>query len=184
MRKILCFLAFFLLIAFALYANETPDEGVKSASSPKKTKNLNFGAGFVYTNNPEIYGGNFEFGFDLYKNVFFIQNKFVFRAGGFKMDGLDNTSLTLSEKIAFGRNDDDVVSLYVYMEGGGGFFGNSQQSFSRDTLTYNFGFGGGVELGNYTFGSFYIEIGYIGQKMNTNYPLSGVLLQTGWRIYL
>ena len=176
MRKKLFFLAFFLLIAFILYA----DENEKGVISQKKGI-LNLGTGFSYTNNPKFYGGHFEFGINLYRNIFFVQNMFLLRAGGFKTDGLDNTALTLSEKLAFGRNDDD---MYIYIEGGVGFFGNAQNNFSVDTLIYNFGFGGGFEFGDFDFGGLYVEVGYIGQKINSNYPLSGVSVQTGWRISL
>jgi hypothetical protein len=179
MRKILCFLAFFVLITFVLYA----DEDEKSSISQKKGV-LNLGAGFSYTNNPKFYGGHFEFGINLYRKIFFVQNKFLLRAGGFKTDGLDNTALTLSEKLAFGHNAGAFMGMYVYIEGGVGFFGNAQNNFSKDTLIYNFGFGGGFEFGNLGFGRLYVEVGYIGQKMISNYPLSGVLVQTGWRIYL
>jgi hypothetical protein len=183
MRKILCLSAFFLLIAFALYA-DGDEKSDTSKENKKAPKNINFGVGFSYANNPEFFGGHFEFGFNLYKNIFFIQNKFLFRAGGFKADDLDNTALTLSDRLVFGRNDSDFISMYAYVEGGAGFFGNAKNSFSRDTLIYNFGFGGGIELGSFDFGGIYFEAGYIGQKMNSNYPLSGVLYQTGWRIYL
>jgi hypothetical protein len=180
MRKILCFLAFFVLIAFVLYA----DEDKESVTSPEKERILNFGAGFSYTNNPEFYGGHFEFGINLYKNIFFVKNKFLLRVGGFKTDSFDNTALTFSDKITFGRNAANVTDMYVYMEGGVGFFSNAQNNFSGDTFIYNFGFGGGLELGDFDFGGLYVEVGYIGQKMISNYPLSGVLVQTGWRIYL
>jgi hypothetical protein len=183
MRKILCFSALFLLIAFALYADG--DEKKSDSKKKKETqKNLSLGVGFSYANNPEFYGGNFEFGFDLYKNIFFIQNKFLFRAGGFKTGDLDNTALSLSDRLVFGRNNDDFFSMYAYIEGGAGFFGNAENNFSRDTLIYNFGFGGGIELGDFDFGGLYFEVGYMGQKMNSNYPLSGILFQAGWRIYL
>jgi len=199
MRKILCFLAFFVLIAFVLYADEdeksdvsrneeikndvSQDEEKKSDTSQKKGV-LNLGAGFSYSNNPKFYGGHLEFGIDLYRKKFFVQNKFLLRAGGFKAVELDNTALTLSEKLAFGRSDDDNLDMYIYLEGGAGFFGNAQNNFSRDTLIYNFGFGGGVELGDLDYGGFYVEAGYIYQKMTPTYPLSGVLFQAGWRIHL
>jgi len=197
MRKILCFLGFFVLIAFVLYADEK-EEGVipqkeEAADSPKKDEGaasqkqgrLNLGAGFSYTNNPKFYGGHLEFGINLYKKTFFVQNRFLFRAGGFKIDDFDNTALTLSEKLVFGRSDEDFMGMYVYMEGGAGSFANTQNDFSKDTLIYNFGFGGGFELGELDdFGGLYLEVGYIYQKMTPNYPLSGVLVQAGWRITL
>jgi hypothetical protein len=179
MRKILCFLAFFSLITFVLYAGE--DE--KNTTSQKRGT-LNLGAGFSYTNNPKFYGGHFEFGINLYKNIFFVQNKFLLRAGGFTADGLDNTALTLSEKLAFGRNNNDFADMYVYIEGGFGFFANAQNDFSGDALIYNFGFGGGFEFGDFDVGGLYVEVGYMGQKIASNFPLSGVIVQAGWRIFL
>jgi hypothetical protein len=199
-KMIFCFLAFFVLIAFVAHADgdaprtnaDTPhadgdaprlEETEKSVISPKKGI-LSLGAGFSYTNNPEFFGGHFEFGINLYRNIFFVQNKFLLRAGGFKTDGLDNTAITLSDKLAFGRYSEDIIGMYIYIEGGAGFFGNAQKDFSKDTLIYNFGFGGGLEFGDFDFGGLYVEVGYIGQKMASSYPLSGVLVQTGWRISL
>jgi len=199
MRKIICFLAFFVLIGFAVYAERSssgengeapphPDETEKSDNSktdnsPKKGI-FSLGAGFSYTNNPAFYGGHFEFGINLYRNIFFVQNRFLMRAGGFKTDGLDNTALIFSDKLAFGRYAEDIIGMYVYIEGGAGFYGNPQKDFSKDTFIYNFGFGGGTEFGEFNFGALYVEVGYIGQKMISNYPLSGVSVQTGWRITL
>jgi hypothetical protein len=200
MKKTLCFLLFFVLIAFAAYAegdaprtngnaphdNEDaprPEETKKSVNSPKN-KLLNMAAGFSYTNNPEFYGGHFELGINLYRDIFFVQNRFLLRVGGFEADGLDNTALTLSDKLAFGRYAEDVICMYVYIEGGAGFYGNAQNDFSADTFIYNFGFGGGFEFGEFNFGGLYVEVGYIGQKMISNYPVSGVMVQTGWRISL
>jgi hypothetical protein len=146
-----------------------------------------FSAGFSYSNNPKIYGGHLEIGINLYGNIFFIQNRFLLRGGGFQDDdGLNNTVVTLSEKLVLGRNNFDLnfLDIYIYLEGGAGFFFNTQDGFSGNNLSYSFGFGGGLGLNIISFGGIYIEVGYLGQKMTSSFPLSGMAVQTGLRIFL
>jgi hypothetical protein len=146
---------------------------------------LDISAGLSFTVSPEVTGGHFEFGFYLYRNFIFIQNRFVLRGGGFKDDdGLDNTVLTISEKLVLGRNNFEFFDIYLYIEGGVGFFINTQTGFSENNLAYNFGFGGGLGLGVIDFGGLYVEVGYLGQKMLSKFPISGVIVQTGLRIFL
>jgi hypothetical protein len=175
MKKIFCLLILFILSVFTLYADEDEEDmGV-----------LDLGAGYSYTSNPKVMGGHLEFGINLYRNIIFIRNSFVLRAGGFKDDdGLDNMVLTLSEKLVLGRNR-RISGIYIYMEGGAGFFiNNAQNGFSESNLAYSFGFGGGLEFGVISSGVLYFEVGYLGQKMTTNIPLSGVIIQTGMKFYL
>ena len=42
---------------------------------------------------------------------------------------------------------------------------------------------GGGEIYGENFGGIYVEVGYIGQKTNLNYPVSGIIIQAGWRIF-
>jgi hypothetical protein len=172
MKKKFCLLVFFVLSVFTLHASEE-NIGV-----------LDLSAGFSYTNNPEVYGGHFEFGINLYRNIIFIQNRFVLRGGGFKDDdGLDNTVLTLSDKLVLGRNNFDFLDIYIYMEGGAGFFINAKDGIGNSPV-YSFGFGGGFGLSVIDFGGLYFEVGYLGQKIIKDFPLSGVIIQTGLRIFI
>jgi hypothetical protein len=182
MKRTVCFLAVFILAAFVLYA----DEPKLYADEPKDTGKksiLGLGAGYIYTSNPELHGGHLELSINLYRNIFYIQNRFTLRAGGFSIEEHDSTLLTLSEKLVFGRHEYDT-GIYIYLEGGAGFYGNNAQGFSRDTLAYSFGFGGGVELAfDEDFGGLYAEVGYLGQIITQNFPLSGVVVQVGWKFF-
>ena len=185
-KKLLIILAV-LIIGPALFANEsnTKEPDVKQEDKqPPKNSRFDVNAGLTFTSNPKLWGGHFEFGFVLYKNVFYFENRLAFRAGGFKADDLHSTVLTLSEKLVFGRKAYYDSGMYLYMEGGAGTYGNDAKSFFSDSLAYSFGFGGGFEVGEEEFGAFYCEIGYLGQKTVSNFPLSGVLVQAGWRIFL
>jgi hypothetical protein len=71
------------------------------------------------------------------------------------------------------------LRIYTYIEGGFGIFGNQNKNFFEDPFAYTFGFGGGGEFSDEDFGGLFIEIGYIGQKIKLNYPVSGIILQTG-----
>ncbi|MDR0320002.1 MAG: hypothetical protein LBI28_00725 [Treponema sp.] len=169
MKKSLLFLVVFVLFAVGIYAGDEPERGPLSLS-----------AGYTYINNPELNGGHINFGIDFFRGKFYLQNNFILRAAGFNLDGVDNTVLTLSEKIVFGSGYlSPNMMIYLYVEGGAGFYANYQNDFSLDTFVYSYGFGGGVEMGR----SFYIEAGYIGQKLIADFPLSGFVVQYGWRIY-
>jgi hypothetical protein len=179
MKRTVCLLAVFVLAISVLYADE-----VKNTGNSNRRGLFDLGAGYTYTSNPKLHGGHIEFGISLYRKVFYVQNRFMLRAGGFRADDLDNTVLTLSEKLVFGRTDDDT-GIYIYLEGGAGFYGNKNQGFSRDTLAYSFGFGGGFEAAfDVNYGGIYVEVGYLGQIMTQNFfPLSGVIVQTGWKFF-
>jgi hypothetical protein len=178
MKKTLCFLVFFVLLGLVLYADEDNEN-----TNRNERGRFDIGAGYTFTNNPKLHGGHLEFGINLYRNIFYIQNRFLFRAGGFKTDDLDSTVLSLSEKLVFGRMAYNS-GIYLYAEGGAGFYGNADKGFSADTLVYSLGFGGGLEFGAGMNGGLYVEVGYLGQKITTNFLLSGVAVQTGYRIFL
>lgn len=167
MRKTICFLVIFVMSGLFLFADE----------NKKNTIGLDMGAGYTYTSNPKLKGGHFELGLSLYRGNVYVQNRLLFRATGLEIDGLDSTILTLSDKLVFGRGSSGS-GIYVYIEGGAGYYGNSEKEFfTDDALVYSFGFGGGLELGG-----IYFETGYLGQKITSNFPLSGIVFQTGWRV--
>ena len=171
MRKFVLLILFFVF-CFNLYADdEEPD-----------TRFI-LGAGFTWTNNPRLLGGHFEFGIVLYSNILYIQNNFMLRGGGLNVDGSDYTMFTLSDKLIFGRNAYIPLKLYVYLEGGGGMFGNQTKKFFGDPYAITGGFGGGGEIFSEDFGGIYVEVGYIGQRTTLNYPVSGIIIQSGWRIF-
>jgi hypothetical protein len=140
-------------------------------------------AGFTWVNNPSLIGGHFDFGIVLYKKVLYIQNNFLLRAGGLNIQNTDYGIFTLSEKIIFGRNSATPLSIYTYGEAGIGVYGNEGKEFFKDQMAYTFGFGGGVESQSEHYGGIYFEVGYLGQKINSSYPVGGVILQTGMRIF-
>ena len=178
MRKLILLLVF-LIPCFNLFADD--DERL-NVWEPSDTRFI-LGAGFTWTNNPRLLGGHFDFGIVLYKRVLYIQNNFMFRGGGFTIDGSDYTIFTLSDKLIFGRNSDIPLKIYTYLEGGVGMFGNQTKKFFESPIAFTVGFGGGGEISSEDFGGLYIEVGYIGQRANLNYPVSGIVIQTGWRIY-
>lgn len=180
MRK--CMLLLFLIPCLNLFANDKKTEYNSGAWDPLNMK-FSMGAGFTWTNNPALLGGHFEFGIVLYKNILYIQNNFTLRGGGLFIDDTDYTIFTLSDKIIFGRNSDSPLKIYTYLEGGVGIFGNQTKRFFESPIAFTLGFGGGGELSSEDFGGLYIEVGYVGQQTHLNYPVSGVILQTGWRIF-
>ena len=141
------------------------------------------GAGFTWTNNPKEIGGHFDFGIVLYKRILYIQNNFMIRGGGLFADGIDYSIFTFSDKLIFGRNAEFPLKLYTYVECGAGIFGNQSKKFFDDPFVFTAGFGGGGEIYSENFGGIYIEVGYIGQRAVLNYPVSGIIIQTGWRIF-
>jgi hypothetical protein len=178
MKRTVSFLTVFVFAALVLYAQEVKDTG-----QTEKRGLFDLGAGYTYTNNPKLHGGHMEFGINLFRSGFFVQNRFMLRLGGFKIEGFDSTVLTLSEKLVLGRTDFDT-GFYIYLEGGAGFYGNNAQSFSKDTLVYSFGFGGGFEAAfDQNYGGIYVEVGYLAQKITQKFPLSGVVVQTGWKFF-
>jgi len=168
-------LVLFFILSFNMYADGGNTEPLDNR--------FVLGAGFTYTSNPKLAGGYFEFGIVLYKNILYIQNNFMLRGGGLKADENDYTVFTLSDKLIFGRNAEIPLKLYVYLEGGGGVFGNQEKNFFGDTYAITGGFGGGTEIFSEDFGGIYVEVGYIGQRTTLNYPVSGIIIQAGWRIY-
>jgi hypothetical protein len=174
MRKFILFFTFFLVFCYGLIAQD---------DSKKPNNNFSLGAGFVWTNNPRVLGGYFDFGIVLYKNILFIQNNILLRGGGILIDGIDHSIFTLSEKIVFGRNTDYPWKIYTYLEGGFGIYGNHDKKIFSAPFAYTFGFGGGGEISSENFGGFFFEIGYIGQKTKLNYPVSGIIIQSGWKIF-
>ena len=176
MKKTFLFTVLFLFFAFFIYAQSTTD------NNSGKRDTLNLGAGFSYNSNPEILGGHIEFGFSHNTGIFFLQGQLLARAGGFTVNDLDSTLLSLSGRVLLGRGH-DITGIYVFLEGGTGVYSNSEKDFSFNSLVYNFGFGGGFELGKGQLGCFYIEAGYLGQILISSNIHSGVLLQAGWRIY-
>jgi hypothetical protein len=177
MRKIIVFLIFFIIFVNVLIAQDIKFE------SKESNFNFSLGAGFVWTNNPKLLGGYFDFGFVLYRNVLYVQNSIIMRGGGISIDENDHSIYTLSERLIFGRNTGDLLRIYTYIEGGFGIYGNQNKKFFEDPFAYTFGFGGGGEFSDEEFGGLFIEIGYIGQMIKLNYPVSGIILQTGWKIY-
>jgi hypothetical protein len=169
MKRSLLFLVVFVLFAAGIYAD---DERISPFS---------LSAGFTFTNNPVIFGGHFDFGIDFFRNKIYLQNNILLRACRFDLDDMDNTALTLSEKLVFGFGR--VFMMYVYIEGGAGFYSNEQNSFSSDTFIYTFGGGGGIEFGSKNFCCIYLEGGYIGQRLIDDSLLNGVAAQAGLRLY-
>ncbi|MDR1142889.1 MAG: hypothetical protein LBK77_01565 [Spirochaetaceae bacterium] len=177
MRKIVFVLALIILQFSYVFAGgeEEDDPGVESRYV--------LGAGFTWANNPRLLGGHFDFGIVLYRRILYIQNDFLLRAGGLAVDGSDYSVFTLSDKIIFGRNSESPLKIYTYFEGGLGIYGNDAKQFFADSAAVTFGFGGGGEISSEEFGGLYFEVGYLGQKTSLKYPVSGVILQTGWRIF-
>jgi hypothetical protein len=181
MRKFILvafFAAFFLVPCLNLLADDDEPKYWK----PSDTRFI-LGAGFTWTNNPELMGGHFEFGIVLYKKLLYIQNNFVLRGGGYSFKETDFTIFTLSDKIIFGRVTDIPLKIYTYLEGGVGLYGNQDKKFLDKPLAITMGFGGGGEISSENFGGLYGEVGYIGQQTNLDYPVSGVIMQIGWRIF-
>jgi hypothetical protein len=168
------FLVFFIQFS-VLYAEDN--------EQAKFSNKFALDAGFTWVNNPSLIGGHFDFGIVLYKKVLYIQNNLLLRGGSLNIQNTDYGIFTLSEKIIFGRNSATPLSIYTYGEAGIGIYGNETKSFFKDQMAYSFGFGGGLEFESDNFGGIYFEVGYLGQKVTLSYPIGGVILQTGMRIF-
>jgi hypothetical protein len=153
------------------------------ADDDEENNRFSLSAGFTYATSPSFLGGHFDFGIVLYKKILYIQNNFSLRGGGLSSNGNEYTIFTLSDKLIFGRNSQTPLGIYTYIEGGIGMFANENKKFSEAPFAYSLGFGGGGELSSDNFGGIYVEVGYLGQKTDSNYPLSGIIIQTGWRIF-
>jgi hypothetical protein len=175
MKKLPCILIALIFAALPVYADDPPKTPANSI--------INLNAGVNYVSNPMLLGGHFEIGIVLYQKVFYVTNRFMLRAGGIKINNMDTTVLTLSEKLVFGRKDSFGEGTYLYFEGGVGTYGNASIGFFKD-WAFSFGFGGGFEIGSMDFGAFYLEAGYLGQQIGTSFPISGIVVHTGWRIFL
>ncbi|MCL2800803.1 MAG: hypothetical protein FWD28_03485 [Treponema sp.] len=182
-----------LIVSANLFAERTSNDKNDDNTHNSNTRNTSFNddrraigisAGYTRVTNSDLNGGHFEFSFPLLQRMIYVDNRIMLRAGGLNIDGLDSTVITISEKLVFGRDDEDFYSTYIYLEGGIGFYGNSQKGFSGDTLTFSFGFGGGFEFGDFEYGSVYFEAGYLAQTLSSNFITSGIVLQFGWRMYL
>ena len=187
MKKIVLFLVILAFAGFGIYANET-EMDIGTANSQReapRTSRFNISAGMTYTTNPKLWGGHFDFGFGLSRKNFYVENHFVLRAGGLIGSDINTTVFTLSDKLVFGRKSAyEDGGVYIYIEGGAGTYGNSERGFFDDSLAYSFGFGGGFVMGDIDYGAFYIDGGYLGQKILDKFPISGFVVQTGWRILL
>ncbi|MDR0473121.1 MAG: hypothetical protein LBH43_05580, partial [Treponema sp.] len=64
-----------------------------------------------------------------------------------------------------------------------GIYGNQDKVFFNDPFVYTFGFGGGGEISSEELGGLFFEIGFLGQRINLNYPVSGIIIQAGWKIF-
>ncbi|MDR2941981.1 MAG: hypothetical protein LBV17_05280 [Treponema sp.] len=107
----------------------------------------------------------------------------MIRGGGFEINRSDHTILTLSDKLIVGRNIGVPLTIYTYLEGGVGIFGNQTKKFFDKPLAFTGGFGGGGQFDTEDWGGLYLEVGYIGQQTSLDYPASGVLVQAGWRLF-
>jgi len=176
-----CLILLLVFTVVCAYANEA--DLYNTGNNKNGTGRFDINAGFTFANNPRLLGGHFEFGFIPFKNVFYFENRIGFRAGGAKIEDINTTVFMLTDKLVFGRKAfERSTGMYIYLEGGIGTYGNEEKKFFSD-LTYSFGFGGGFELGDVEFGAMYIEAGYLGHKIIDNFPTSGLIIQTGWRIY-
>jgi hypothetical protein len=174
MKKFICVVLVFFMHCVILSADDWEGE------FPNK---FVLDAGFTWVNNPSLVGGHFDFGIVIYKNILYIQNNFLLRAGGINVENTKYSVFTLSEKLIFGRNSATPLSIYTYLEGGIGIYGNDEKKIFTTPMAYSFGFGGGGEIASEDFGGIYVEVGYLGQKVDVQYPLGGVILQTGMRIF-
>jgi hypothetical protein len=177
MRKYILVFIFFFIFFYILVAQDTQSD------STKPNNNFSFLVGFTWANNPQLLGGYFDFGIILYKKILYIQNSILLRGGGVSLDGNDNSVFTVSDKLVFGRNTEYPFQIYTYLEGGVGIYGNQDKNFFTDPFVYTFGFGGGWEISSEELGGLFFEIGFIGQKIYLNYPISGIIIQAGWKIF-
>jgi hypothetical protein len=176
MRKII----FCVLLVVVRFSFLFADDGGKNIENTTTERRYMLGGGYTWVNNPRLIGGHFDFGIVLYKKAIHIQNDILLRAGGVSPGNSNYSIFTISDKIIFGRNSREHV--YTYLEGGVGIYGNDTKAFFDDPFAVSFGFGGGCDFTS-DFGGVYFEVGYLGQKIDSKYPVSGVIIQTGWRIF-
>ncbi|MDR0400113.1 MAG: hypothetical protein LBH51_04145 [Treponema sp.] len=173
-----------VLIALAPLAFLSADGGDRNNRNGKSAggeRDFVLDAGFTWASNPRLIGGHFDMGFVLHKKVLYLQNNILLRAGGLSFNNGDYSIFTVSDKLIIGRNSRDM--MYTYLEGGFGIYGNDTKPFFEDPFAVSFGFGGGWDIGMDDFGGLYVELGYLGQMAGSKYPVSGVIIQTGWKLF-
>ncbi|MDR2376395.1 MAG: hypothetical protein LBD96_08160 [Treponema sp.] len=177
MRK----LVFGVLLVVVQFNFLFADDGDRNVENRNAGRSYVIDAGFTWVNSPRVLGGHFDFGFVLHEKILYVQNNIFLRAGSLSLDNSDYSIFTVSDKIIFGRNSTHMI--YTYLEGGFGIYGNDKKPFFDDPFAVTFGFGGGWDISSDDFGGLYVEAGYLGQITSSKYPVSGVIIQAGWKMF-
>jgi hypothetical protein len=115
------------------------------------------------TNNPFFLGigwsniqktgdvfGSFDFSFLLYSNQtkrFNLRNSILFDGGVFTNNGIEYGLFTLSEKINLETISlNELFRYYGFLQGGIGIYGNETKKAFELPLSYNLGFGFGLDV--------------------------------------
>jgi hypothetical protein len=170
-KKMAVLLAVSVLFCATLFAEKNSEE----------LGSFLLGGGLTFL--PEnIAAGNFEFGFLLFNRSVDIRNHILLRAGGFTRNGINYGLLRLSEKISLGAIAfNNLFRFYTFGEGGLGFFAHNKDSeIFAIPVTSNFGGGAGADIFYTNDGSFYLELGYMGHMIKSEYR-GGILGQIGFR---
>jgi hypothetical protein len=152
--------------------------------NPKEIERFFLGGGLTFL--PENIGaGNLEFATLLFNKYIDIRSHILLRVGGFTRDGINYGLIRPSGKVSVGIiTFNNIFRFYSFAEGGFGFFANNKESKDINDIpvTYNFGGGGGFDVFYVNDGSVFLEVGYIGHRLESEYR-GGVMVQIGFRAY-
>jgi hypothetical protein len=125
---------------FALFAQE---------ETPSDVKHLSSGAALGFLPDGGGSGGFFEFGFLIFHNEKWDLRNHVL-IGGAHMhddDNVENFIFNLNEKISIGSiTRNGLFRPYGFVEGGVGFYETETKKMFQMPVTYNFGFGFGLDI--------------------------------------
>jgi hypothetical protein len=141
MKKYLFVLLIFFCLGLCVFAQETTQE------RPIDNR-FYWGAGFSNMLTTGDFGASLDFGFLLYKNQakrFNIRNAIMFDTGLLNHNGIENTILSLSDKIIM-ENHNQLFRYYSFFQGGIVFYENDNKDIFQAPIAYNLGVGFGIDF--------------------------------------
>jgi len=149
MKKYLFALFIFIFFGLCVFAQETTQE------RPIDNR-FYWSAGFSNMLTTGNFGASLDFGFLLYSNQargFNIRNAIMFDTGLLNYNGIENTILSLSDKIIM-ENHNQLFRYYSFFQGGIVLIENDNKDFFQTPIGYNLGVGFGIDFfvqGNTSF---------------------------------
>jgi hypothetical protein len=135
---------FLLLLVMGVSLNLFAQE-----ENPSDVKGFSFGSAISFLPDGGGSGAYFECGFLIFHNEKWdIRNHvFIGAARMYDDDGIKNIVFNLNEKISIGGiTQNGLFRPYGFIEGGVGFYETKTKDLFNMPLTYNFGFGFGLDI--------------------------------------